>query len=826
MTISFNWLKDYLPLDMTPEQAAKVLTDIGLEVESMELAEAIPGGLAGVVTAKVLTCVPHPNSDHLHITSVDAGGEEPLQIVCGAPNVAAGQKVLLATIGTTLTFSNGEQVKIKKGKIRGEESLGMICAEDELGIGTSHEGIMVLPEDTPVGVAAKDFLHLSSDAVFEIGLTPNRVDAASHIGVARDLVAWFATQGQKVKIQWPAVEQFKENPAGAMNAIQVKVLAPEAAPRYSGLTLSNVKVAASPDWMQQRLRAVGLRPINNVVDITNYVLMETGQPLHAFDRSQIIGDQVVVRLANEGEKFVTLDQVERTLTSQDLMICNAQEPMCMAGVFGGAKSGVTESTTSVFLESAYFHPVFIRKTSKRHGLKTDASFRYERGADPNMTIYALKRAALLIQELCGAKIEGNITDLYTNPVENVKVDLNYNRMFALMGKNIGKDTVDNIVEALEMTICTKNDENLTVEVPAYRVDVQRECDVVEDVLRIYGYNNIEIPSQVRSSISPVEKPNEDQVKNTLANRLAAQGWREIMCNSLTKADYYTPIDTFKAEALVRLLNPLSSDLNAMRQTLLFGGLETVAYNINRQQCDLRFFEQGNVYWYNSKADTQENAQDGHSLRAYKEAPRLALFATGSDKPQNWHTPTTAVDFYYLKSYVEQLFLNYGQNLYNMDYQEAPSDLYDEGISYVCRGKLLATVGKISKKVCAQFDIKQKVYAAEISWDVFFSLIKSHKVHYEEMPKFPEVRRDLALVVDNEVAYATLRNIAFKTEKRLLKRVQLFDVYTGIKLPAGKKQYALSFVLQDTEKTLTDTVVEQTMNKLLAAFQKETGAVLR
>lgn len=813
-------------MDMTAEQVAKVLTDIGLEVEGMETAEAVPGGLAGVVTAKVLTCVPHPNSDHLHITTVDAGTEAPLQIVCGAPNVAAGQKVLLATIGTTLTFSNGEQVKIKKGKIRGEESLGMICAEDELGIGASHEGIMVLPEDTPVGMAAKDYLHLSSDTVFEIGLTPNRVDAASYIGVARDLVAWFASQGKQVKLQWPSVEAFRENPSADADAVKVTVLAPQAAMRYSGISLSGLKVGPSPDWMQEKLRAVGLRPINNVVDITNFVLMETGQPLHAFDRAKITGNQVVVRMANEGEKFVTLDQVERTLTAQDLMICNAQEPMCMAGVFGGAKSGVTEQTTDVFVESAYFHPVFIRKTSKRHGLKTDASFRYERGADPNITLYALKRAVLLMQEFCGARVEGNIVDQYPAPVQNVKVDLNYDRMFALMGKNIGRDTVDAIVRALEMNICGKDDKGLTVEVPAYRVDVQRECDVVEDVLRIYGYNNIEIPLQVRSSVSPAEKPNEDQVKHTVANRLAAQGWREIMCNSLTKADFYASLDTFKSEDLVRLLNPLSSDLNAMRQTLLFGGLETIAYNINRQQYDLRFFEQGNVYRYNSKADTQENAQEGHSLRAYKEAPRLALFATGADKPQNWHTPAAAVDFFFLKSYVEQLFAAYGQDLYQMDFQEAPSDLYEEGISYVCRGKLLATVGRVSKKCCALFDIRQKVYAAEICWDVFFGLIKTHKVHYEEMPRFPEVRRDLALVVDRGVAYATLRAIAFKTEKRLLKRVQLFDVYTGIKLPSGKKQYALSFVLQDAEKTLTDAYVEQTMSKLLEAFRRETGAELR
>lgn len=824
MKISYNWLKEYLPLEMNAEQTAKVLTDIGLEVEGTEVSESIPGGLQGVVTAQVLTCREHPNSDHLHITTVDAGQGEPLQIVCGAPNVAAGQKVLLATIGTSLTFSNGETVKIKKGKMRGEESLGMICAEDELGIGTSHEGIMVLPEDTPVGMPAKEYLHLEEDTVFEIGLTPNRIDAASHIGVARDLVAWFASQGKQVALRRPAVDAFTEGKNG--EGIQVEVLDPQAAPRYSGVTLTHLHVGPSPDWMQKRLLAVGLRPINNVVDITNYVMLETGQPLHAFDRAKIYGDRVVVRLAKEGRKFVTLDGVERTLDGQDLMICDMREPMCLAGVFGGMESGVTEATEAIFLESAYFHPVFIRKSSKRHGLKTDASFRFERGADPNATLYVLKRAALLMQELCGAHVEGAVVDLYPEPIQPAQVALNYQRMFSLMGKNIGKDTVDRIVASLEMKVLDKNEEGLTVEVPTYRVDVQRECDVVEDVLRIYGYNQIELPNQVKASVTHTPKPNPESIKNSLANRLAAQGFREIMCNSLTKADYYAPLTTYKYEHLVRVLNPLSSDLNAMRQTLLWGGLESIAYNVNRQQYDLRFFELGHVYTYDSQADTPEAAAEGKSLRAYREGANIALFATGKDRPQNWHTPDAPVDFFGLKAYVEQLFQVCGLNLYHMDYEEAPADLFDEGIRYTCRGKVLAEVGQVSKRCCAVLGIKQKVFAAEIRWDLFFKLMKNNKVQYQEMPRFPEVHRDLALVVDEAVSYAQLRAIAFRAEKKLLKRTQLFDVYKGLKLPAGKKQYAMSFVLQDLEKTLTDANVEQTMSRLLEAFQKDAGAVLR
>jgi len=815
MKILYNWLKDYISLDMDSEQTSRILTDIGLEVESLEVTESIPGGLKGVVTARVVTCTPHPGSDHLSLTTVDTGTGDPVQVVCGAPNVAAGQKVLLATVGTLLTFSNGDQVKIKKSKIRGAESYGMICAEDELGIGTSHEGIMVLPDDTPVGIPAAEYLDMPSFAVFEIGLTPNRIDAASHIGVARDLAAWYTGQGKDMIINKPGVESFRENPSG--KGVQVVVEAPQGAPRYCGLTLSHIKIEPSPSWMQDRLRLAGIRPINNLVDITNYVMLETGQPLHAFDREAIEGDRVVVRFASQGERFITLDQVERTLDKEDLMICNVAKPMCIGGVFGGLESGVTEKTTSIFLESACFNPTFIRKTSRRHGLKTDASFRFERGADPNATLYALKRAVLLMQEICGARVEGTLTDLYPQPVPATSVDLNYQRMFSLMGKDIGKSTVKRILKALEMELVREEPDSITVQVPAYRVDVRRECDVVEDVLRIYGYNNIELPERIRSSMGQIQKPEPDLVREKAADLLAAQGFREIMCNSLTRAAYYDNLQTYPARSSVMILNPLSSDLNAMRQTLLWGGLEAVAYNNNRQQYDLRFFEHGNVY---------QMTGPGESLTGYRENRRLALFVTGNDKPQNWHTPARPTDFFILKAYVEGIARVFGLDLNRLECTAAPSDLFQEGIRYRVKNNVLADLGEINAACLSVLDIKQKVFAAEIDWDLFFKMVRNNKARFTDLPRFPEVHRDLALVVDKGVTYETLHAIAFKTEKRLLKKVGLFDVYTGKGIPEGKKQYALSFVFRDPEKTLTDVYVEQLINRLMEAFTRETGAVLR
>ncbi len=815
MKILYNWLKDYIPLDMDPEQTSRVLTDIGLEVESLEVTESIPGGLNGVVTARVVTCNPHPGSDHLFLTTVDTGMGDPVQVVCGAPNVAAGQKVLMATVGTLLTFTSGDQVKIKKSKIRGAESYGMICAEDELGIGTSHEGIMVLPDDTPVGIPAAEFLGLPSYAVFEIGLTPNRIDAASHIGVARDLAAWYAGQGKEITVNKPGVESFKENPSG--KGVQVVLDAAVAAPRYSGITLSHITVEPSPSWMQDRLRLAGIRPINNLVDITNYVMLETGQPLHAFDRDAIKGDRIVVRFAQKGDRFITLDQVERTLDGEDLMICDAAKPMCIGGVFGGLQSGVTEKTTSIFLESACFNPTFIRKTSRRHGLKTDASFRFERGADPNATLYALKRAVLLMQEICGARVEGTLTDLYPQPVQPAEIDLNYQRMFSLMGKDIGRSTVNRILQALEMDIVREEPDLVTVRIPAYRVDVLRECDVVEDVLRIYGYNNIELPDRIRSSMGEIQNPEPDLVREKTADRLASVGFREIMCNSLTRAAYYEKLQTYPARSSVMILNPLSSDLNAMRQTLLWGGLEAIAYNNNRQQYDLRFFEQGNVY---------QLTGPGESLTGYRESRRLAIFVTGNDKPQNWHTPSRPSDFFLLKAYVEDLARMFGLDLNRLECTHTPADLFEEGIRYRVKNKVLADLGEVSGACLSVLDIKQKVFAAEIDWDLFFNMVRNNKARFTDLPRFPEVHRDLALVVDNNVTYDKLHAIAFKTEKRLLKKVSLFDVYTGKGIPEGKKQYALSFVFRDPEKTLTDIYVEQLINRMMEAFTRETGAVLR
>ena len=815
MKILYNWLKDYLPLDMSAEQTASVLTEIGLEVESLEITETAPGGLRGVVTAQVVSCGKLAGSDHLSLTTVRTGEGDPVQVVCGAPNVAAGQKVLLATVGTQLTFANGNQVTIKKSKIRGTESHGMICAEDELGIGTSHEGIMVLPPETPVGIPAAEYLNLPTYEVFEIGLTPNRIDAASHMGVARDLAAWYASRGKEVAVKRPDVSSFRDDPSGS--GVHVVVEAPWAAPMYSGITLENIKTEPSPLWMQDRLRMAGIRPICNVVDITNYVMLETGQPLHAFDREQIQGDCVVVRMADTGSRFVTLDGQERILDGQDLMICNQKEPMCIGGVFGGLGSGVTDKTTSLFLESAWFHPTFIRRTSKRHGLKTDASFRFERGTDPDATIYALKRAALLMQEICGARVAGRIIDLYPEPVVPVKVELNYSRMFSLMGKNIGENVTDTILKALEMRVIAKNKQSITVEVPPYRVDVRRECDVVEEVLRIYGYNNIELPGNICSSMGRVPKPEPHRVREAVADRLSALGFREIMCNSLTSALYYESPGTYAPQSLVRILNPLSGDLNAMRQTLLWGGLEAIAYNINRQQYDLRFFEQGNVYAVNGAGDT---------LEGYREQQRLGLFMTGHDRGQNWHTPSRNTDFFMIKSYVDHIARVFGLDLLRAECMPAPDDLFQEGIRYVVKGKVLADLGRVSRTCLEVLDIRQEVYAAEINWDLFFNLIRNNRAQFTGLPRFPEVHRDLALVVDENITYRQLYETALKTEKRLLKSVSLFDVYAGKGIPEGKKQYALSLVFQDPQKTLTDTYVEQITGHLLEAFRQETGAVLR
>ena len=814
MTISYNWLKDYLECDLTPEAIAEALTSIGLEVDSLEQVEEIPGGLAGVIVAEVIECVEHPDSDHLHITKLNTGAPELLQVVCGAPNVAAGQKVLLATVGTVL----GEDFKIKKSKIRGVESFGMICAEDELGIGESHDGIMVLDPEAVPGTPAKEYLGLATDAIIEIGLTANRVDAASHIGVARDLYAYLKHNGVPCKFNMPDVSAWADN--DQEGAIPMEVTAADGAPRYTGTTIKGVKVAASPEWLQKKLLAIGLRPINNIVDITNFVLHEIGQPLHAFDASKIEGGKVIVRRAEEGEKFVTLDGVERTLSAADLMIANTQKPMCLAGVFGGEESGVTESTVDVFLESAYFNPVSIRKSSKRHGLKTDASFRYERGADPLVVEYAAKRAALLIQELAGGQIVGRMQQFYPEKIEKKVVDLDYSRIENFVGKKLGHEVIEAILEGLAYEFIEKTETGAKVAVPSYMIDVYRECDVVEEILRIYGYNNIELPQAMRMSVNAPQKPEPEQVRKSISDFLAANGFVETMNNSLTKSDYYSKLKTFPEEKCVRIMNPLSSDLNVMRQTLILNGLEVVAYNINRQITNIKTFEYGSVYSF--KPET-----DGKTLESYEEHTCFALFMSGQPD-KSWRVDPGKGNYFQLKGYLELLLKRFGCDIYSLETEAAPADLFSEGLAYNLPGshQPLAVMGTISPARLKQFGIKQPVFAAEISWPALFELVKRNKIKYKELPKFPEVRRDLAILLDESVSYADLRKSAFRVGKKLLKQVGLFDVYRGDKIAEGKKQYALSFVLQDLDKTLTDNDVERVMSKLLSTFQNEFGATLR
>lgn len=829
MRISCNWLRDYIECDLSAEQIAEALTSIGLEVDSLEQVESIPGGLAGVIVAEVVECYDHPDSDHLHITRLNTGEPELLQVVCGAPNVAAGQKVLLATVGTKL----GEDFKIKKSKIRGVESFGMICAEDELGIGNSHDGIMVLDPDAVPGTPAKEYLHLESDWVIEIGLTANRVDAASHIGVARDLYAWLRLNNIPCRLNIPDVSAFREGPEGICTsgseidgAIPVEVQAADGAPEYTGITIKGVKVGPSPEWLQKKLLSVGLRPINNVVDVTNFVLMEIGQPLHAFDAAHITGHKVVVRRAAEGEKFVTLDGVERTMSGEDLMIANPVEAMCLAGVFGGKESGVTETTTDVFLESAWFNPVSVRKSSKRHGLKTDASFRYERGADPLVAEYAGRRAALLILELAGGHVVGKVQEFCPGKFVRKTVDLDYDRIERFIGKKIGHETIENILSWLSYDFLERRTDadgrpaGAKVAVPSYMVDVSRECDVVEEILRIYGYNNIELPSSVHGSVNAEEKPEPEKVRNTVSDFLAANGFVETMNNSLTKSEYYAGLKTFPEEKCVRILNPLSSDLNVMRQTLILNGLEVIAYNINRQIYSMKTFEYGSVYSFRP-------GTDGSTLASYDEKTAYAMFITGPGE-KSWCAEARKGSYFQLKGYLELLLRRFGADIYSLDYDAAPADIFSEGLAYRLpgSGEILAVMGSVAPARLKQFGIRQPVFAAEISWPALFELVKRDRTRYRELPKFPEVRRDLALLLDESVAYADLRKSAFRAGKKLLKSVSLFDVYRGDKIPEGKKQYAMSFVIQDPEKTLTDNDVEKFMSKLLAVFTNEYGAVLR
>jgi len=820
MNISYQWLKEYLDFDLTPEETAKILTSIGLETGSIEPVEPIKGGMEGLVVGEVLTCTDHPNSDHLHLTTVNIGQNEPLKIVCGANNVAAGQKVIVATVGTTL-YMNDQSLTIKRSKIRGEESNGMICAEDEIGIGTNHDGIIVLPDDVPVGMAAKDYYALQTDFVLEVDLTPNRIDAASHYGVARDLYAYLTVNQIPAKLKRPSVEAFSIDNHNL--PIGVTVENQDACPRYSGITLTGIEVKPSPEWMQTFLRNIGVRPINNIVDITNFLLHETGQPLHAFDADQIKGQHIYVQTLEENSKFVTLDNVERALGKDDLMICDRNGGMCIAGVFGGIETGVTEKTTNVFIESAYFNPVYIRQTARRHGLNTDASFRFERGCDPNNTIYVLKRAALLIKELAGGSISSDIVDVYPSPIEPFKVFLRYEKVNALIGQPIEKEKLMEILKALEIVIVKETNAGLDLEVPTYRVDVQREVDVIEEILRIYGYNNIKTKETLQSSISYFPSPDSHQLQQLIAEQLTANGFYEIMNNSLTKSGYYDHSVSFPASDLVMMLNPLSSDLNCMRQTLLFGGLESIAYNINRKHQDLKFYEFGNCYRHQVSASPSDDL-----LNNYHESRHLGIWITGNKTYQSWVRATEKSTFFELKAHVENSFKRIGIDPRSLtQQQETEADWLNEGIRYITKnGHSLGVVGVVSTSVCQQFDIENNVFMADLDWDQLMQEAAKTQISFQDLPKFPEVKRDLALLLDQSVRFSEIEKIAFETEKKLLKRVHLFDVYEGKNLPAGKKSYAVSFTLQDYTKTLTEFQIDSIMQKLIAQFEEKLGAKLR
>jgi len=820
MNISYNWLKEYVNFDLTPDEVAAALTSIGLETGDVEEVQSIKGGLEGLVIGEVLTCEPHPNSDHMHITTVNLGQGDPVQIVCGAANVAAGQKVVVATLGTKL-YDGDECFTIKKSKLRGVESNGMICAEDEIGIGTSHEGIIVLPEDVVPGTLAKDYYNIKSDYVLEVDITPNRSDACSHYGVARDLYAWLIQNGRQATLKRPSVDAFKVDNHD-MN-IDIVVENTEACPRYAGVAIKNVTVKESPEWLQNKLRLIGVRPINNIVDITNYILHAYGQPMHCFDADKIKGGKIVVKTCPEGTKFVTLDEVERKLSDRDLMICNAEEPMCIAGVFGGLDSGTTETTKDVFLESAYFHPTWVRKTARRHGLSTDSSFRFERGIDSNGTIYALKEAALLVKELAGGEIASEIKDNYPAPIADFSVELSYEYTNALIGKVIPAETIKSIVTSLEMKITGETPEGLSLLVPAYRVDVQRPCDVVEDILRIYGYNNVEIPTSVKSSLS-VKGDVDKSVKlqNLVSEQLVGCGFNEIMNNSLTAATYYEGLETYKPENLVQLMNPLSNDLNVMRATLLFGGLESIQHNANRKNADLKFFEFGNCYHFNAEKKNPEKV-----LAAYSEELHLGLWITGKRVSNSWAHPDENTSVYELKAYVLNIFRRLGVNFGGLVFGNLTDDIYSVAISVHTRGgKLLATFGVLHKKIQKAFDIDNEVYYADLNWKELMKAIKNNTVAYKEISKFPAVKRDLALLIDKKVQFAEIEKIAYETDKKLLKSVELFDVYEGKNLEAGKKSYAVSFMLQDENATLNDKQIDKVMQKLIANLQNKLDAKLR
>ena len=821
MNISYKWLKEYVDVNLSAEEIAVALTSIGLEVGGVEEVQAIKGGLEGLVVGHVLSMEVHPNSDHMHICQVDLGQGEPVQIVCGAANVNAGQKVIVATLGTKL-YSGDECFTIKRSKLRGVESLGMICAEDEIGVGTSHDGIIVLPEDTPVGMKAADYFNIQSDWLIEVDITPNRADACSHWGVARDLYAWLVRNGYETKLHRPSVDDFKVDNNNLPIAIEVENA--EACPRYCAVTISGVEVKESPEWLKEKLEIIGLRPINNIVDITNYIMMAYGQPLHCFDADMIEGGKVVVKSMPEGTPFVTLDGVEHKLSDRDLAICNAVAPMCIAGVFGGKGSGTYETTKNVLIESAYFHPTWIRKSARRHGLQTDASFRFERGIDPDGQIYALKRAAQLIKELAGGEISMEIVDVEAPElVKKFSVDVTYDYIYSLIGKNIGSDVVKEILTSLEMKIVAETAEGLSLEVPAYRVDVQRAPDVVEDVLRIYGYNNVEIPSAVKSSLTI--KGNVDaayKLENLVSEQLVGCGFNEILNNSLTREAYYDGLQTYKSENLVRLMNPLSSDLNVMRQSLLFGGLEVVRHNVNRRNANLRLFEFGNCYYFNEGKRNPEKV-----LSAFSEDQRLGLWVTGKRVEGSWAHPNEDSSFYELKAYVMNILVRIGLPMGGLLIENGENDIFAKSIVVKDRnGKVYLELGLVKKAILAAFDIEQEVYYADLNWSLLTSKVRGAKVSFKEISKFPAVSRDLALLVDKQVTFAEIEKVCFAADKKLLKKVELFDVYEGKNLEAGKKSYAINLTLQDEDKTMNDKQTDNIMQKIVQNLEKQLGAKLR
>jgi len=816
MNISYSWLKDFVNIDLEPIKLAEILTDLGLEIGGIEERESVKGGLKGLIIGEVKTCEKHPNADKLSVTTVDVGGERLLDIVCGAPNVAAGQKVVVATVGTVL-YDGDNEFKIKKSKIRGSVSEGMICAEDEIGVGTSHDGIIELPQNTKIGINAAEYYNIENDTVFEVDLTPNRVDGASHYGCVRDLAAYFKSRGEDFKLNIPSVDDFKVDNNDL--EITVDIAKAEACKRYSGVSITGVEIKESPEWLQNRLKAIGLNPINNIVDITNYVLHETGQPLHAFDADKITSKKVVVNTVAEKTKFKTLDDEERELSANDLMICNDNEPMCIAGVFGGADSGVSDTTKNIFLESAYFDSVFVRKTAKRHGLNTDSSFRFERGTDPNYTIYPLKRAALLIKELAGGKISSDIVDIYPNKIEDFDVTVGFSNITRLIGEEIPKEQVVKILESLEIKIVEQTDEELKLKIPTYRVDVTREADVIEEILRVYGYNNVKIAEKVNSTLSYVQKPDKEKIQNLISDMLSSNGFSEMMANSLTKADYYQNKESYKEDDTVKILNPLSQDLNAMRQTLLFGSLEAVIYNSNRKNSDIKLFEFGNTY-------KLKTAEGNNPIDKFYEEKHLSLVLSGYHDDEHWKSDKNEADFFHLKAYVELVLMRLGFDIDKIKSTFLSNDIFVEGLLKSYFNTDLVQLGMIDPKLLKQFDINFNVFYADFNWDNIIEAVKKLKFEFTTLSKHPEVRRDLSLLLDEKVTFAELKQAALKADKKLMKRVDLFDFYKGDKIEQGKKSYALSFILQDADKTLTDKQIDKIMNKIQYIYEKQFGAVLR